>query len=301
MTSRRRRIGGYYTVGMRSLGFALLLLISLSGKTEELPSWFAQSLLVLPEEIADAARENKRVMLYFEQDGCPYCKRMVEVTFRDPKVSGRMQQRFVPIALNIWGDREVTTPDGKLMSEKQLAAQLKVQFTPTLVFFDEKGGVAVRVNGYYPPERFLVALDAAARPGAGAEHAASVPHLRKPRAKPLALFFVAEKCAACDELKTTFRNDRVAKQLAAFDLEQLPLAGAQAKQLGVGEAPTLVLFDAAGKEVLRLEAYFRPFHVAGSLEYVASGAYRTEPSLQRFLQAKADRMRRGGETVDLWN
>ena len=119
---------------------------------------------MLPEEIADAARENKRVMLYFEQDGCPYCKRMVELTFRDARVSGRMQQRFVPIALNIWGDREVTTPDGKTMSEKQLAAQLKVQFTPTLVFLDEKGGVAVRVNGYYPPERFLAALDAAASP-----------------------------------------------------------------------------------------------------------------------------------------
>ena len=285
---------------MKGWLFALLLVFG-SAHGQEHPAWFAQSLLVLPEEIADAARENKRVMLYFEQDGCPYCKRMVEVTFGDAKVSGRMQQRFVPIALNIWGDREVTTPDGKVMSEKQLAAQLKVQFTPTLLFLDEKGGVAVRVNGYYPPERFLAALDAAARPGSGAEHAGAVPQPRKPRAKPLALFFIAEKCAACDELKTTFRNDRVAKQLAAFDLEQLPLAGAQAKQLGVGEAPTLVLFDAAGQEVLRLEAYFRPFHVAGSLEYVASGAYRTEPSLQRFLQSKADRMRRGGETVDLWN
>lgn len=286
---------------MRTWVLIALFLVSITGRTQEHPAWFAHSLLILPEEIADAAREGKRVMLYFEQDGCPYCRRMVEVTFRDLKISGRMQQRFVPIALNIWGDREVTTPDGKVMSEKQLAAQLKVQFTPTLVFYDEKGGVAVRVNGYYPPERFLAALDAAARPGAGAERAASVPRLRKPRAKPLVLFFIAEKCAACDELKTTFRNDKVAKQLAAFDLEQLPLAGAQAKQLGVGEAPTLVLFDAAGKEVLRLEAYFRPFHVAGSLEYVASGAYRTEPSLQRFLQAKADRMRRGGETVDLWN
>jgi len=285
---------------MKGWLFTLLFLFG-SAHGQEHPAWFAQSLLVLPEEIADAARENKRVMLYFEQDGCPYCKRMVEVTFRDPKVSARMQERFVPIALNIWGDREVTTPGGKVMSEKQLAVELKVQFTPTLVFFDEKGAVAVRVNGYYPPDRFLAALDAAARPGVGAEHAGSVPQLRKARAKPLALFFIAEKCAACDELKTTFRNDRVAKQLAAFDLEQLPLAGAQAKQLGVGEAPTLVLFDAAGQEVLRLEAYFRPFHVAGSLEYVASGAYRTEPSLQRFLQSKADRMRRGGETVDLWN
>jgi len=270
----------------------------MTGKTQDLPAWFAQSLLILPEEIADAAKENKRVMLYFEQDGCPYCKRMVEVTFRDPKVSARMQERFVPIALNIWGDREVTAPDGKTMSEKQLAASFKVQFTPTIVFFDEKGAVALRVNGYYPPERFLAALDQAARPGPVAEVTVAS---RSPRARPLALLFTAEKCAACEELKTTLRHDRVARQLKAFDLEQLPLSGAQAKQMGVGEAPTLVLFDAKGREVLRLEAYFRPFHVAGSLEYVSSGAYRTEPSFQRFLQGKAERMRERGERVDLWN
>jgi thioredoxin-related protein len=278
----------------------LLMAFSASVFSQELPSWFAQSLLVLPEEIADAAKEKKRVVLYFEQDGCPYCKRMVEVNFRDAKIAGRMQERFVPIAINIWGDREVTMPDGKAMSEKQLAAHFKVQFTPTMIFFDEKGGIALRVNGYYPPERFLAALDAAARPGQGAEHASGA-LARKPRARPLALLFVTEKCAACDELQVTFRHDRVAKQLKAFDLERLPLSGAQAKRLGVGEAPTLVLFDAKGTEVLRLEAYFRPYHVAGSLEYVASGAYRKEPSFQRFLQSRAERMRERGERVDLWN
>jgi thioredoxin-related protein len=283
--------------------FRAILLLAFAGNVlaQELPSWFAQSLLVLPEEIADAAKEKKRVVLYFEQDGCPYCKRMVEVNFREPKIAARMQEGFVPIAINIFGDREVTTPDGKAMSEKLLAAHFKVQFTPTMIFFDEKGGVALRINGYYPPDRFLAALDAAARPGQGAENMSTNPLVRKPRAKPLALLFVADKCAACDELQVTFRSDTVAKQLKAFDLERLPLSGAQAKQLGVGEAPTLVLFDAKGQEVLRLEAYFRPFHVAGSLEYVASGAYRKEPSFQRFLQSRAERMRERGERVDLWN
>lgn len=285
---------------MRTWLFALLFLFG-SAHAQEHPAWFAQSLLILPEEIADAARENKRVVLYFEQDGCPYCKRMVETTFRDPKIAGRMQERFVPIAINIWGDREVTAPGGKALSEKQLAAQLKIQFTPTLVFFDEKGGVALRVNGYYPPDRFLAALDAAARPGSGAEQLSPMTLSRKPRTRPLALLFTTEKCAACDDLRMTLRDDRVAKQLKAFDLEQLPASGKQARQLRVGDAPTLVLFDAKGEEVLRLEAHFRPFHVAGSLEYVSSGAWRSEPSFQRFLQTKADRMRRGGETVDLWN
>src|SRR5687767_574412 len=82
MAARRLRIGGYYTVRM----YRAILLLAFAGNVlaQELPGWFAQSLLILPEEIADAAKENKRVALYFEQDGCPYCKRMVEVNFREP-------------------------------------------------------------------------------------------------------------------------------------------------------------------------------------------------------------------------
>jgi hypothetical protein len=62
----------------------------------------------------------------------------------------------------------------------------------------------------------------------------------------------------------------------------------------------MVLFDHSGREVLRNEAYLRAFHVAGSLEYVSSGAYRREPSFQRFLHAKTERMRTRGEEVNLW-
>ena len=290
-------MGGYYTGDMK-LGFFILLFFMGGACAQEHPAWFAQSLLVLPEEIADAAREKKRVVLYFEQEGCPYCKRMVEVSFRDPAVAKRMQERFVPIAINIWGDREVTAPGGKAMSEKQLATSLRIQFTPTLIFFDERGEVALRLNGYYPPDRFLAALETAFSPAA---RAAPTQGKRKPSGKPVALLFETRTCAACDDLKATLRHDSVAKQLAAFSVERLPLSGARAKELGVGEAPTLVLFDAAGGEVIRLEAYFRPFHVAGSLEYVASGAYRSEPSFQRFLQARAERMRRDCQSVDLWN
>jgi len=34
---------------------------------------------------------------------------------------------------------------------------------------------------------------------------------------------------------------------------------------------------------------------------VSSGAYAREPSFQRFLQSRAERMRERGERVDLWN
>src|SRR5262245_26668219 len=140
---------------MRRAAFTLLA-FAFAGNllAQEVPSWFGLSFLVLPEDIAAAAKEGKRLMLYFEQNGCPYCKRMVEVNFADPAIAERIQRRFVPLAINIWGDREVTAPDGTAMSEKKLAAHLKIQFTPTIVFLDEKGGVALRLNGYYPPDKF---------------------------------------------------------------------------------------------------------------------------------------------------
>jgi hypothetical protein len=63
----------------------------------------------------------------------------------------------------------------------------------------------------------------------------------------------------------------------------------------------MVLFDGRGREAFRTEAYLRPFHLAGALDYVSSGAYAREPSFQRFLQGKVERMRHEGERVDLWN
>jgi hypothetical protein len=60
-----------------------------------------------------------------------------------------------------------------------------------------------------------------------------------------------------------------------------------------------VFFD-GGREVFRSEAYLRPFHLASALEYVASRTYRSEPSFQRYVQARAERLRARGENVDLW-
>jgi thioredoxin-related protein len=73
-----------------------------------------------------------------------------------------------------------------------------------------------------------------------------------------------------------------------------------ARKLGIAYTPSIVLFDAGGREALRLDAYLRPFHVASALDYVGSGASRDEPSFQRFVQARAERLRSEGQRVDLW-
>ena len=319
-----------------------LLLAPVPGFAAEgsaLPSWFTETFLDIREDVVDSARERKRLMLFFEQDGCPYCKQLVQVNFSQKAIADKARTRLTSIALNIWGDREVIWTDGRKFSEKQFAAFLKIQFTPTLVFFDEQGKVVARINGYYPPHRFEAVLDwvagrmeshitlaehlrTAVREAAG-EQLHDEPFFLKPpydlrrgAKKPLAVFFETPSCAACDELHAEgFRRAEIAESLKRFDVvrfalgERTPVVTPGGKRLpaedwvrslGIAYTPSVVFFGADGREAFRIEAYLRPFHLAGSLEYVASRAYLREPNFQRYLQGRAERLREKGEAVDLW-
>ena len=310
-----------------------------SPRAIDIPPWFAETLLDFRDDVRDAAKDGKRVMVYFGQDGCPYCTQLMKVNFSQARIVDKTRKHFVAIALNIWGDREVTWIDGRTMSEKELARALKAQFTPTLLFLDERGATVARINGFYPPHRFESALDYVAGKMESqlpfAEHMRTVgpdeasPQLadepfflqppydlrRKPGAKPLAVIFETPYCVACDEMHNDgFTRVAVKRQLQRFDVVRFGLAdrtgivtpqGANttaadwARTLKVSYTPTVILFD-GGREAFRIEAYVRPFHLAGGLDYVASGAYRKEPSFQRFLQAQAEKLRERGEPVELW-
>jgi thioredoxin-related protein len=146
---------------LRALATVLIWALSLGAGAQvasphaiEPPPWFAQSFLDFREDIAEAARDGKRLLVYFGQDGCPYCARLMQINFTQKAIVDKTRRHFVVIAINIWGDREVTWIDGTRLGEKAFAKLLRVQFTPTLLFFDEKGNLALRVNGYYPPRRF---------------------------------------------------------------------------------------------------------------------------------------------------
>jgi thioredoxin-related protein len=140
----------------------LLLAAALPARAAEVPDWFAETMLDAREEAADAAKAGKRLMLYFWLEGCPYCERMTEVTFRDPAVLDRMKRSVVPVGINVRGDRDIAWTDGQTLSEKRLAAALQVRGTPTIVFLDGAGNVALRLTGYMEPAQFARALE---RPG----------------------------------------------------------------------------------------------------------------------------------------
>ncbi len=125
---------------------------------EEHPSWFKVSFLDLFEDVEDAADNNKRLMIYYYQDGCPYCKKLLQDNFSQRKISDKAKKYFDVVSINLWGDKEVTVGD-KTYTEKEFAEALKVQYTPTLLFFDENKKIIFRANGYYPPEKFSALLD----------------------------------------------------------------------------------------------------------------------------------------------
>jgi thioredoxin-related protein len=306
----------------------------------DIPPWFVETFLDFREDVADAARDGRRLMVYFGQDGCPYCRQLMVTNFSQRRIVDKTRKHFVAIALNIWGDREVTWLDGRKMSEKALARVLDVQFTPTLLFFDEQGHVVARLNGYYPPHRFEAVLDYVAAKREGQETLAAylarktpdpasatladepffvkAPYdlRRRGAGKPLAVIFETPHCAACDELhREAFRRPEIEALLARFDVARFRLgarvdlttpqgakvrADAWARDLGVAYTPTVIFFDAGGREVFRIDAYLRPFHLASALDYVASGAYHDEPAFQRYIQTRAERLRAHGENVDLW-
>jgi thioredoxin-related protein len=220
----------------------------------DIPRWFSESFLDLREDIQDAAQQQRRLLIYFGQDGCPYCKALMQVTFRQPDIVARTRQHFVPVALNLWGDREVTWIDGRRMSEKELGKFLKVQFTPTLLFFDEQAKVVLRLNGYSPPEKFRVALDyvsrhhekkqsftdyvaATASTTKGAKLAdepffapgpANMPQLLKSSTKPVMVIFEQASCRECDELhREAFPRAEVRLLLERFTVVQADISGAR--------------------------------------------------------------------------
>jgi thioredoxin-related protein len=308
----------------------------------ELPDWFKVSFLDFKEDIAEAAAAGKRLMVYFGQDGCPYCDALMKVNFSQKDIVDQTRKHFDVVALNLWGDRPVTWIDGTTRSEKDFAAFMKVQFTPTLLFFDEKGNVVVRANGYYPPHRFRPTLDYVSRkmeskvtfaeylaksagpPAAGRLHAQPFflkPPLmlqrdKVPAGKPLVVFFEQKDCAPCDELhRSVLAAPETRELIGRFDAAQVDLHGAApvltpdgkrtteaewTRALNVAYAPTAVFFDERGREVFRAEAYLKQFHVQSALDYVAGKGYRDQPSFQRFLQARAEKLREQGKSVDIW-
>ena len=307
----------------------------------EKPEWFKNSFLDIDEDVQEAADANKRLMIFFFQDGCPYCQKLLEDNFGTKSIAEKTREHFDLVAVNMWGDRELTYK-GKTYTEKQFAELARVMYTPTLLFFNEQGSVVLRVNGYYHPGKFDATLDYVRNKLEGRqkfiEYLAEVSPVKasgqlhndietvdKPyhfqnavkKGKPLVVMFEQAQCKTCDELHLDMLKRPESRTL----LEQFEVAVVDiwstdsiikpdgkrtrinqwAKDIEVQYAPSMVFFDPQGNEVFRIEGYLKAFHVQSVLDYVVQQAYKEQPNFQRWIDTRAHKLRDMGIEVDLMN
>ena len=99
--------------------------------------WFKDSFLDLKDDLQEADEAGKRLAIIFEQVGCIYCKKMQTEVLAKKSINDYVRKNFDVVQMNLWGSRNVTDFDGKVMPEKALAKRWGVIFTPTIVFIPE--------------------------------------------------------------------------------------------------------------------------------------------------------------------
>ena len=216
------------------------------------PDWFKQSFLDLGEDVAEAAAEDRLLLLYVYQDGCPYCRLFIQNDLGQRDIADYVRRHFDVVAINMFGALEVTDLDGDALPEAEFTRKAGVMFTPTLLAYGPERTEVFRMTGYYPPARFRLAARflaerryrsesfAAYAAGADAPVGSGRLHLedatldgppfdlsRRDPARPLLVLFEQQQCLACDELhRDIFRRPATRALLERFEIAVLDIRSA---------------------------------------------------------------------------
>lgn len=290
-----------------------------------IPKWFKLSFLDLRLNLANALKEGKQgIILYFGRDNCAYCKSLLINNWGDPSIVKFTQKHFDVIAIDVSGQRTITDFQGKKWSEKEFSNHNKTNFTPTLLFYNSKKQIALKLPGYRPKYQFRAALEFVA--DAHYKHASFRQFLKKAEAsfnfgsdklnendafnpppyhlnhtkKPVVVFFEHISCHACDVLHgNTLNNKNIMSQLKALHVVQLnsnldtPVITPQgikttakqwAENLDLTFAPSIIFFDTQGKEIIRVESIIHFHRLNKVLKFINSKDYMKYNNFQDWLQ-----------------
>ncbi len=222
-------------------------------KLIEYPDWFKSSFLALDEDLEEAIDAGKfGIAVYFGQKRCAYCKKLMDVNFQTPDIVEYTRRHFDVIPIDIWSPEEVTTPEGRTLSQRDYAISLNTNFTPSLVFYDKEGQIALRLRGYYPPYQFRAALEYVAGSHYKREPFPTymargdstlrfeegdlveqpffekppfnLDRTRMPSTLPLVVFFEQGNCHACDVLHSDpLAREQIRRRFAGFENVQLDM------------------------------------------------------------------------------
>ncbi|MDH5425526.1 MAG: thioredoxin fold domain-containing protein [Gammaproteobacteria bacterium] len=246
-------------------------------QTIQLPDWFKLSFLDLKDDIIDAESARKKgLILYFGRKDCPYCKALIENNWSRDDIVFYTNKHFDVVAIDTKGIKSVTDFDGLVYDEKQYSIKMQTNFTPSLLFYNLKEELVLKLSGYQQPYRFMAALEYVADEHYkqqsfsvymslanealdenGKENLNNQPYFELPpynlsrkhfkAERPLAVFFEKKHCHACDVLHSNpLENPLIRQQLENLDVIQLELNSSQLIVTPEGEKTTV---NAWGKKL----------------------------------------------------
>jgi thioredoxin-related protein len=219
----------------------------------ELPNWFKLSFLDLKETLRETAQSDKRgLIIYFHRHDCAYCNVQIEVNWGSHDIVNYTRHNFDVIVIDVNGQRSVTDFDGTVLTEKDYAAKMKTDFTPSMLFYNTQGKLALHLPGFRPPYQFRAALEYVAdkhyqretfanylaRAEAAMEFGQdkmnendvfmpapfNFDRSRIPGHRPLIIFFEHPRCHACDVLHAgPISDNKVNTSLGKLDAAQLDI------------------------------------------------------------------------------
>jgi thioredoxin-related protein len=297
-----------------------------------LPAWFKPSFFDFREDLEEARKARRHVMLFLHLDECPYCARMLEENFVRGDNRAFMQQHFDVIGVNVRGASEVKWLDGKTYTERAFSRMLKTFGTPTLVFLGPQGEVVLKLSGYRDPGALRSALEyvqSAAylkQPFAAYVAARDKPAVYALRdhpqftqatdfkgyARPLAILFEDRGCVDCARFHDkTLAHPEVAAELKKFlfvrldtdskatvlDVDGNAVTPAQwAQTLRLSYRPSIALYD-EGRAIALIDTRLYHFHFKERLRYVSGGHYK-RMSASEYSTARRSELLKQGVTID---
>ena len=117
-------------------------------------------LFAKPPHMLDRTRfaGERPLLVLFEQGSCHACDVLHTEEIRSAAIREKLEQ-FEVVQLDMRGDTPVVTPDGRRTTARQWAQELGLFYTPTLVFFDERGGEIIRIDSVVRFHRLAAVMD----------------------------------------------------------------------------------------------------------------------------------------------
>jgi thioredoxin-related protein len=106
--------------------------------------------------LAQARHDGRPVFLYLGRYGCGWCDKTNREAFSDPKLHDVYVRHYVLVYVDTESGRRLTVPSGERITERELAARLKVMATPMFAYLHPDGSEIFRVPGIQSAQDFFL-------------------------------------------------------------------------------------------------------------------------------------------------